>query len=85
MVILGLSSLGDYKPSPEFLAAAGRQFEALLPEFGVQVPTCAWPEHSSADVAFNPVCWGLISGAVCLLHSRSTPALLAHTFQQCWP
>ena len=75
MVILGLSSLGDYKPSPQFLAAAGRQFEALLPEFGVQVPTCAWPEQSSADVASPTVCFALMCSALCILLSRSIPAL----------
>ena len=38
MVILGLSGMGDYNPPRDFLAAAGQQFEALLPEFGIQVP-----------------------------------------------
>ena len=40
MVILGLSAMGGYTPAPGFLEAAGQQFEALLPEFGVQVPLC---------------------------------------------
>ena len=60
MMMLGLAAAQSYTPPAEFLAAAAEQFEALLPEFTVQVsrvlPRLMWTGRSAGRLCGSQTC-----------------------------